>query len=78
MPFQEGLGLDDDQSFRPIEEPGEQDHNGARGNGRASRLHITFLKQSELLAKEQVLGDERKNAPRYVMTVITAGSMISS
>jgi hypothetical protein len=56
MPFQ--LRLDDDQSFRPIEELGEQDHNGACGNGRTSRLHIVLLKQSELLAEEQVLGND--------------------
>jgi hypothetical protein len=32
--------------------------NGARGRGRTSRLHIAFLKQSELLAEEQVLGND--------------------
>jgi len=58
MPFKECLGLDNDQSFTPIKEPGEQDHAGACGSGRTSRLHPTFLKQSELLAKEQVLGDD--------------------
>ena len=58
MPFKECLRLDNDQSFTPIKEPGEQDHAGACGSGRTSRLHPTFLKPSELLAKEQVLGDD--------------------
>jgi hypothetical protein len=34
------------------------DHNGACASGRTSRLHFAFLKQSELLAKEQVLGND--------------------
>ena len=58
MPFKERLRLDDDQSFTPIEEPGEQYHEGACGSGRTSRPHLAFLKQSELFPKEQVLGDE--------------------
>ena len=52
------LRLDNDQSFTPIKEPGEQDHEGACSSGRTSRLHPAFLKQSELFAKEQVLGDD--------------------
>jgi hypothetical protein len=58
MPLKECLRLDNDQSFTPIKEPGEQDHEGACGSGRTSRLHPAFLKQSELFAKEQVLGDD--------------------
>ena len=58
MPLKECLGFDDDQSFTPIEELGEQDHNGACGSRGASSFHLAFLKQSELLAKEQVLGND--------------------
>ena len=58
MPLKECLWLDDDQSFTPLEEPGEQDHEGAGGSVRTSRLHLAFLKQSELFAKEQILGHD--------------------
>jgi hypothetical protein len=58
MLFKECPWLDDDQSFAPIEEPGQQDHEGARGSGRTSRPHPAFFKQSELFAKEQVLGSD--------------------
>ena len=58
MPFKKCLRLDNDQSFTPIKEPGEQDHEGACSSSRTSRFHQAFLKQSELFAKEQVLGDE--------------------
>jgi len=67
MPFKECLRLDDDQSFTPIEEPGEQDHERARGSGGTSRLDLAFLKQCELFAKEQILGNDcsvgRKEQP---------------
>jgi hypothetical protein len=42
----------------PIKEPGEQDHERACGSGQTSRLLHPFLKQSELFAKKQVLGDD--------------------
>ena len=58
MPRKECLRLDDDQSFTPIEEPGEQDHEGTCGSVRTSRPHLAFLKQRELFAKEQVLGHD--------------------
>ena len=58
MPLKECLRFDNDQSFTPIKEPGEQYYDGASGSGRTSRLHPAFLKQSELFAKEQVLGDD--------------------
>jgi hypothetical protein len=58
MPFKERLRLDNDQSFTPIKKPGEQDHESACGSGRTSRLHSAFLKQRELFAKEQGLGDD--------------------
>ena len=67
MPFKECLRLDDDQSFTPIEEPGKQDHERARGRGGTSRLDLAFLKQCELFAKEQILGNDcsvgRKEQP---------------
>ena len=67
MPFKECLRLDDDQSFTPIEEPGEQDHERARDSGGTSRLDLAFLKQCELFAKEQILGNDcgvgRKEQP---------------
>jgi hypothetical protein len=50
--------LDNDQSLTPIKEPGEQDHERACGSGRTSRLLNPFLKQSELFAKKQFLGDD--------------------
>jgi hypothetical protein len=58
MPFKECLRLDHDQSFTPIEEPGEQNHEGACASVRASRPHLAFLKHSELVAQEQVLCDD--------------------
>src|SRR5689334_15274956 len=58
MPFKECLRLDDDQSFTPIEEPGEQDHERARDSGGTSRLDLAFLKQCELFAKKQILGND--------------------
>ena len=58
MPLKECLRLDDDQSFTPIEEPGEQDREGACGSVRTSRPHLALLKQSELFAKEKILGHD--------------------
>ena len=58
MPFKECLRLDDDQSFTPIEEPGEQDHERARDSGGTSRRDLAFLKQCELFAKEQILSND--------------------
>ena len=58
MPFKECLRLDNDQSFTPIEEPTEPDHNSACGSVGTSRSHLAFLKHSELFAKEQIFGDE--------------------
>jgi len=39
--------------------PGEQDHNSAGRGIAASRLHLALLKQSELLAKEEILSEKR-------------------
>jgi hypothetical protein len=67
MPLKKCLRLDNDQSITPIEEPGEQDPERPRGSGGTSRLDLAFLKQSELFAKEQILGKDcsvgRKEQP---------------
>ena len=59
MPSNKCLWLNHDQGFPPIEEPGKQDHSGADVSSGAPRLAAALLKQGELLAKEQVLGDKR-------------------
>jgi len=46
------------QGVLPLEEPRQQNHNSACGSGRTARLYPTFLKQSELLAKEKILSDD--------------------
>jgi hypothetical protein len=58
MPLEECLRFDDNQGVMPFEEPGEQNHTGAHGSGRMSRLHLAFLKHSDLLAKDEILGDD--------------------
>ena len=58
MPLKECPGFDDNQGVVPSEEPRQQNHNGARGSGRTARLYPAFLKQSELLAKEEILGND--------------------
>ena len=58
MPLQECLGFDDNQGVTPLEEPRQQNHEGARSSGRTSRPDLAFLKQSELFAKKQVLGSD--------------------
>jgi hypothetical protein len=55
--IKECLRLDNDQSFTPMKEPGEQDHERACG-GRTSRL-LHPQKQSELFGKEQANQQEQ-------------------
>ena len=58
MQFKECLRLDNDQSFTPIEKPGELTPEGACSSFRTPRPHLAFLKHSELFAKEKILGDD--------------------
>jgi hypothetical protein len=58
MPFDESLRLNHDQGFSPIEEARQSDH---REPGRAGDLWwfgFAFLKQDQLLAQEEILGDQ--------------------
>jgi hypothetical protein len=61
MPFDEGFRLDD-QRVAPIEQARQRNEHDAANIGWPSRRGIALLKQSELSAKKEVLGDQRDAA----------------
>jgi hypothetical protein len=48
----------DKQSRGPFEEPGQLNHNNPGSRGRTSRFHSVFLEEGELIAEEQIVGDD--------------------
>ena len=56
MPTEEGLRLDQDEGPSPFEELAQEGQEPSGSIGRKMRSNLTFLKQSQLLAEEQVFG----------------------
>lgn len=57
-----GLGLNDEQSFPPVEKLSQRDHCQTDGAWRWPRLGLAFLEQRELLGQKEVFRDQ--SAPR--------------
>jgi len=62
VPLDEGFRLDDDQGTAPVEEACQREQGHADSGTGRSRPDLALLEQCELLAKEEVLGDERSAA----------------
>jgi hypothetical protein len=64
VPTDEGIGLDIHQCISPIEESAQSRHDPPRGIVGLSWFNLPFLKQRQLLSKEQILGREGVARPK--------------
>jgi hypothetical protein len=58
MPFDEGLGLDDDQSVLPIKKSSQGKQRQPNRSWSSARLRLAFLEERQLFAQEKILGDQ--------------------
>ena len=57
MPSDQSVWFDNDEGATPVKESPEEGHEEPGRVCRTVRFDLAFLKERELLAKEQILGD---------------------
>ena len=64
MPSNERVRLDHSEEWAPINQPGQRDEHQARRVAGPPRLDPPLEAQRQLLAEEQILGDELRAWPQ--------------